>query len=524
MTTPLPTRDGPLVSVLVPTFNRPRYLAEALESLVRQTYGRWEAFVVNDGGSPVADVVAALNDPRLVLIDRRENRGKAASLNEALRRAQGKYVAYLDDDDLYYPQHLGRLVDVLEAEPAGGCQAAYTDLYKTHCRILPDGRRQVLGKIVTISRDFDRFLLGHFNHVLHVSLMHRRDLLDRTGSYDEGLRVMIDWDMTRRLSFFTDFRHVPEVTGEFHGPVGECDRISYRMRLDKADYVRQVMTIRSARPPKPWPKMPDLSMILLADSADAATAMLRQIWIWTFMPYEVYVPLSPDQMAGFRSGVPHVVPVPVAPGASRAARLEAALARAQGDYAAVLSPSGVTVESLWIENALHAAVQHKAGDVAFALAGASGDWPAVVVRRDALVRSRRGRESLALRPALAAADITIREPLPAELPFQFDFLIQQAEAMQAEGAHLRAATVYQHLAAQGENRLWMRERAAASLFKAGGHREALDLCRDLNRCRPTAETLLLEAKILRRSGDADGAAALLERAETILTGKENPWN
>jgi len=98
-------QHGPLVSVLVPTFNRRRYLKEALAGLLGQTYGQFEAIVVNDGGEPVADVVERFADPRLVLIERRENRGKAASLNQALALASGKYVAYLDDDDLYYPQH-----------------------------------------------------------------------------------------------------------------------------------------------------------------------------------------------------------------------------------------------------------------------------------------------------------------------------------------------------------------------------------------------------------------------------------
>ena len=71
---------------------------------------------------------------------------------------------------------------------------------------------------IPTSRDFDRFLLCYFNHILHVSLMHRRDLLEKTGPYREGQRVLIDWDMTRRLAFFTDFLHVPRVTGEFYGP------------------------------------------------------------------------------------------------------------------------------------------------------------------------------------------------------------------------------------------------------------------------------------------------------------------
>jgi hypothetical protein len=515
-------KDGPLVSVLVPTFNRRPYLADALRSLVRQTYCRFEAFIINDGGERVDDVVASFNDPRLTLLDRRENRGKAHSLNQALQHARGTYVAYLDDDDLYYPTHLARLVETLQART--DCQAAYTDLYKVHCRVLPDGSRQVLGKVVNVTRDFDRFLLCHFNHVLHVSLVHRRDLLERTGPYNEDLRVMIDWDMTRRLSFFTDLLHVPEVTGEFYGPVGECDRLSYRMRLNREEYVRQVMAIRASRPPKPWPRMPDLSIIFLPDRLDAACRdALIQMCVWTFMPFEIYLPLPAAQLAPLAGQLANLVPVPVGEGASRAARLDAALARAQGDYAAVLAPGAFRVEPLWIENPLHAAVHHAAGGTAFAMGNAEGEWPAVLMRRTDLDRSRRGRRGASLRASLAAAGVAVRAPAPSELAFRFDALLQQAEAMERESDWAGAARLYAQLNSAGANWRWMRERATWALYRAGGHdSEVLRLCRGINQGQPTVSSLLLEAKVLRRAGDCASAAARLEDAETILSGKGQP--
>ncbi len=126
--TPLGARKkaGPVVTVLVPTFNRRRYLAGALASVVRQGYRNLQIIVINDGGEDVSDIVNSFGDERLMFIDRKENRGKAHSLNEALSRAEGKYVAYLDDDDLYYPNHIKTLVDTLENNSI--CQVAYSDL------------------------------------------------------------------------------------------------------------------------------------------------------------------------------------------------------------------------------------------------------------------------------------------------------------------------------------------------------------------------------------------------------------
>jgi len=242
---------GPLVTVLISTYNRPAYLAEALDSIFRQTWPNFEIILTRDGGLPVRDVVSKFNDSRLTFIDRDQNRGLPYSFNEALARAKGDYVCYLGDDDKYFPHHIETLLRAISQNPDYG--VVYGDLYKAHCRVLPDGRRRVLAKNVEISRDFDRMLMFQFNHALHVSLMHRRDLLDKAGRYNESLNVLIDWDLTRRLCFFTDFLHVPIVTGEYYAPIGDCDRISVQRRKNVNDYIRNLLTIRSTRPPKPWP-------------------------------------------------------------------------------------------------------------------------------------------------------------------------------------------------------------------------------------------------------------------------------
>ena len=126
---------GPMVSIILPTFNRPLYMAQAIASAVRQRYDNLEIIVVNDGGCDVSGIVKSFNDPRIIFINRRENRGKAFSLNEALAVAKGKYIAYLDDDDIYYPHHIETLVNTLENR--SDCGVAYTDLYKSYCRITP---------------------------------------------------------------------------------------------------------------------------------------------------------------------------------------------------------------------------------------------------------------------------------------------------------------------------------------------------------------------------------------------------
>jgi hypothetical protein len=506
-------RHGPLVSVLLPTFNRPRYLAQALASVVRQTYRNLQIVVVNDGGEDVSGIVRSFDDPRIEFIDRKENRGKPFSLNEALARARGEYVAYLDDDDVYYPHHVGVLVQILESTP--NCDVAYSDLYKTYCNVLPDGYRQVLSKHVEISRDFDRFLMLYFNHVLHVSLVHRRDLLERTGLYNEDLSILIDWDMTRRLAFFADFHHVPVITGEFYSPVGPSDRISFQQRQDSEQYLRNILAIRTTRPAQPWPQLDDLSIILLVDRLDErlADTMLR-IWRHTFYPYRLLLPLPPSDASRLNIRMPNVVHVPVDSQSSAAERVDVAMLQADGCYVAVV-PVGLPVEEMWVENPLYAV--SKSGECEGCLIdGATARSWAAVLRRSDLQRARSAHPHLSVEASLAATGVRVRKPREEELPFQFDERLRRAKLAEADGDWATAARTFERMAEEHRNELWMKTMAARAYFESGDHVRAGRLSQEVNQRRPTVDTLLLEAKICREKKDFRSALRLLRQCEQCL--------
>ncbi|KPK62685.1 MAG: hypothetical protein AMK73_05760, partial [Planctomycetes bacterium SM23_32] len=250
----------PTVTVLMPTYNRPSCLPDAIRSVAGQQFADWELLVINDGGRDVGDVVASFRDARISYLSLPENRGKAACLNLGLERARGRYVAYLDDDDVWYPNHLATLVRALEENEEIG--VAYSDLYAVVFLKGPDGRRYPLEKRVVICRDYNRLLMFHFNHTLHVSLMHRKELALRAGGYDEEVRVLIDWDLTRKLSFYTDFLHVQRTTGEYYQPVCDSDRISDVQRRDEEGYRQAARRVRADLPPEPWPKVRKVAALL----------------------------------------------------------------------------------------------------------------------------------------------------------------------------------------------------------------------------------------------------------------------
>lgn len=202
----------PDVSVIVPTYNRPKMLAEALRSILSQTYQEFEIVVVNDGGLDVKSVLTPLSSRnRIIYLTHSANKGLAAARNTGLKSARGKYIAYLDDDDIFLPDHLETLVSFLQASEY---KAAYSDAYRAHQRKV-NGIYRVVRRDVPFSYDFDqdRIFIGNFVPIL--CLMHEKSCVDAIGLFDESLRAHEDWDFLIRLSMHCEIAHVRRVTCEF---------------------------------------------------------------------------------------------------------------------------------------------------------------------------------------------------------------------------------------------------------------------------------------------------------------------
>jgi glycosyltransferase involved in cell wall biosynthesis/SAM-dependent methyltransferase len=114
---------GPLVSVIVPFWNAKSFIEEAIESVLAQTFQSWELILVDDGSSDGSTEIAtryASRFPgriRCLEHDRHQNRGVAASRNLGIRHANGEYLAFLDADDVWFPNKLERQTAILESEP-----------------------------------------------------------------------------------------------------------------------------------------------------------------------------------------------------------------------------------------------------------------------------------------------------------------------------------------------------------------------------------------------------------------------
>jgi glycosyltransferase involved in cell wall biosynthesis len=250
----------PKVTVLISTYNRPDYLKDAIASVVNQRFKDWELLVMNDGGVNVDYVVDDFQDSRIRYFQDEENRRLPFRLNFGLRQARGEYIAYLGDDDIYYPNHLEVLTKAMDENPDVG--VVYSDLYAVQfIKDEVNGKRYPLHKFIQVSRDYNRDYMFCYNHTLHVSLLHRKDLALKVGGYDESVTVLVDWNITRKLSFYTDFKYIQQLTGEYYMPIGKSDRISNLEREDNERYKHNLRKIKADLPPEPWPKVDKIAVI-----------------------------------------------------------------------------------------------------------------------------------------------------------------------------------------------------------------------------------------------------------------------
>jgi len=107
----------PKISVVMAVYNGEKYLREAIDSILNQTFNDFEFIIINDGSTDdSAEIIKSYNDPRIILIQQ-ENKGLAAALNEGIKIAKGKFIARMDADDISLKTRLEKQIQFMEAHP-----------------------------------------------------------------------------------------------------------------------------------------------------------------------------------------------------------------------------------------------------------------------------------------------------------------------------------------------------------------------------------------------------------------------
>jgi glycosyltransferase involved in cell wall biosynthesis len=190
------TADDPIVTVVIPAYNAANYIAHTLDSVLAQTFRRYQIIVVNDG-SPDTPALKSALEPYLLKIRyiEQENRGPSAARNAAIRQAGGKYIAFLDADDLWLPQHLTRQIERLENQPTLGL------VYANALHI--EGTTPVGIAFATTPQTppvtFEALLAERCTVNTSSAVVSRKAILD-AGFFDEQMNRCEDFDLWLRLA------------------------------------------------------------------------------------------------------------------------------------------------------------------------------------------------------------------------------------------------------------------------------------------------------------------------------------
>ena len=183
----------PFVTVIIPTYNRREFLKDAVDSVLEQTYRDFELIIVDDGSTDSrGDIIKKHRDSRIRYI-LQENRGVSAARNRGILEAQGKYISFLDSDDLWKRDKLETQIDLVKEKK--DIPVSYTDeiWIRKGVRVNPMKKhRKYSGWI------FEKCL--PLCIISPSSVMIKSEVFDKTGLFDESLPVCEDYDMWLRVS------------------------------------------------------------------------------------------------------------------------------------------------------------------------------------------------------------------------------------------------------------------------------------------------------------------------------------
>lgn len=233
--------ETPLVSIITRTYKgRDNWLKECVCSVINQTYNNIQHIIVEDGGNTMLPLVNKIQKiyglPYQLLYKDLPKKGRSYAGNTALSMAKGKYVMFLDDDDLLYPDHVETLMSELvdsnyaaayslawevASDVEGNGEALKYTEYEYH---LPNNYRQ----------EFSREKLLTSNYIPIQSIIFKRELYEQLGGFDETMDYLEDWNLWTKYGCKYEFMYIPKTTSLYRVPYSPLEKANRKIFIDAA--------------------------------------------------------------------------------------------------------------------------------------------------------------------------------------------------------------------------------------------------------------------------------------------------
>ncbi|MGG1597530.1 glycosyltransferase family 2 protein [Paenibacillus naphthalenovorans] len=193
----------PLISVIIPTYNRPDFLCELMESLWRQTYRQLQIIIVNDCGESVDFVKDLYPELDITVVHLESNQKHVHARNKGLEFVRGEYIMLCDDDDLLLPGHVERMLQELEDS-----DLVYSDVEIFDYMVDEAGVRWPTNRFV-FAYEYDAAGMRRFSTFFSSGCLYRKTLQDRLGLFDPEMYHYWDWDFYLRTAEHYRVKRVP---------------------------------------------------------------------------------------------------------------------------------------------------------------------------------------------------------------------------------------------------------------------------------------------------------------------------
>jgi len=200
----------PKVSVIITTYNRAHFVYEAIKSVLNQTFKDLEIIVVDDGSTDNTRQVLEKHNSCISYIYK-QNKGRAEARNTGIKVAEGEYIAFLDDDDVWLPRKLEKQVNFLDSHPDIGLVHAFTEVVDKDGNPLKKETKKRLKsykKAMRIGYTFEK--MSGLCIMFISSVVLRKECLDKVGLFDSHTEALEDWDFYLRFALWYRIDTFPE--------------------------------------------------------------------------------------------------------------------------------------------------------------------------------------------------------------------------------------------------------------------------------------------------------------------------